>query len=459
MASKRNTLIALGIVLLVLGVWVAFSSRSILGDDIEVKRVTIAGRATGKGFVSIPYTYRSNGPLFIRVAIDANGDGKFDPPIIMNAIARTGKQWRETFPITIPSSIPSPLKVWVVLSEQTIVDGSEEGWQESKQIPVTVGTYDMPDLLQLASVTDPENAMKGGFAEPAAAQNGVPTNFKSDVPDITQRPAECAPTSAANNLISLAGDHGRIDALPRDPTELIDGLKGEMNWTPANGVSPNDFVKGKDRMAARLGLPIRTSIVGDGSGIGSLDQIERAIQNGGAAELRLRFTDPGGKTNGGHMVTVTGVHENFIDVNDPLSPSGTDTYEIKNDGSLKDYPYHNGGAFVSFGFVQYWDTGLTGTAGTEPLTEGELQGLQPYTNQPTVKVIDYGGRKVPLSQIYVGKGPDCDAPHWHAGPRTPVALDGRPAPDPAPHACGYGRVRDVPVEDCTKDGKKCQLMK
>ncbi|GEM_PF-2531928 len=66
--------------------------------------------------------------------------------------------------------------------------------------------------------------------------------------------------------------------------------------------------------------------------------------------------------------------------------------------------------------------------------------------QVAVKGIIVNGKKIPLSEIYVGTGNDCDSSHYHALNHVAVkALDGSTVSDPG--GCGFGRVRDVSVVD------------
>ena len=63
------------------------------------------------------------------------------------------------------------------------------------------------------------------------------------------------------------------------------------------------------------------------------------------------------------------------------------------------------------------------------------------------------GKKVPLAQVHVGTGPECDSeanqiPHYHANAGSVTALDGAVLSDPG--GCGYGKVRDIPVEEVLK---------
>lgn len=69
----------------------------------------------------------------------------------------------------------------------------------------------------------------------------------------------------------------------------------------------------------------------------------------------------------------------------------------------------------------------------------------PSTN--TVKVIVVAGQKIPLSEVEVVTGSECDsAPHYHARDRVVAkSIDGTLVPDPG--GCGYGKVSEIPVEE------------
>lgn len=67
--------------------------------------------------------------------------------------------------------------------------------------------------------------------------------------------------------------------------------------------------------------------------------------------------------------------------------------------------------------------------------------VTPTTGQ-TLKAIIYKSKQIPLIQLFVGHGPDCDSPHYHALNEISVtATDGTVFPDPG--GCGYGRVSQV----------------
>lgn len=59
------------------------------------------------------------------------------------------------------------------------------------------------------------------------------------------------------------------------------------------------------------------------------------------------------------------------------------------------------------------------------------------------KGIIYNGKQIPLSQLYIGHGSDCDAPHYHAVTGFVVATDGTKFVDP--EGCGFGKVASTQV--------------
>lgn len=69
------------------------------------------------------------------------------------------------------------------------------------------------------------------------------------------------------------------------------------------------------------------------------------------------------------------------------------------------------------------------------------------TSNTKVKVIMYQGKSIPISEFYIGQGPDCGGggvPHYHApNEATVTALDGTVFQDPG--GCGFGKVRDVQI--------------
>jgi membrane-bound inhibitor of C-type lysozyme len=65
-------------------------------------------------------------------------------------------------------------------------------------------------------------------------------------------------------------------------------------------------------------------------------------------------------------------------------------------------------------------------------------------NVNKIQVIIVDGKKIPLSQVKVASGPDCDSDHYHAVNHISVkALDGSIVPDPG--SCGFGKVKETDI--------------
>jgi hypothetical protein len=446
--SKRKLLIIIGLLILLLIAVTLFWRRGgpeaerILGPEIEIVSFTERGKSIGKALLYVSFL-KSKDRVRLNAFFDLNSDGNFEEAerLVKNFSLKPRESWRSGIPFSHPSELGKDVLVKIVLDTGG-----------SLQKSAKVGKEEAGALLDLATVKNPEESMKGWGGEVLAA-DPVTQASRGNVPDLTQRIAECAPTAAANNIISLAEEHGVSPGDIPTPTEIVDGLKGDMKWTPADGVLPDNFVKGKNEWAAKNGLPIRTRKVGDANGATILTNILDAMAKGGAAEARIRFSTPAGKVAGGHMVTVTGVRteggQTFIDVNDPKTPQGTETYEV-NGNIIEDYPSEFL-TTLSWGFVQVWEGTPTGTT-LEPLTEEEVKGIKEFVGEKTkIKVIVVGTKKIPLSEVHVGKGPECDSelnqiPHWHANsPAGAKAIDGSIVTDPG--GCGYGKVQNVPVEE------------
>lgn len=403
-----------------------------IGDGVTVTAFARDETPTGRGLVSVPVA-RAMEAGTVRVSF---GTSTVELPVA----ARTGG--RLNVPVRGLDAATTELEVRVRLSSGDAAD------ERTFLAPVT--KYDLGNLIDLAAVTKPEESMKGV----ATAQEPAQPTLADGTADITQRPAECAPTGAANSIIGLAQAHGESSKLPGNPMDLVDQLKGEMNWTPADGVVPEDFVAGKNRAAAQLGLPIRTELIGDRDGASTFEQLQQTLAKGGAAELRIRFTVPGGrKVIGGHLVTVVAATEvngdQYIDVHDPATPDGTETYRVEGN-NIPDYAVFEGDTYLGVGFAQYWEP-VTGTS-LEPMTDAEVRGIENAVGQQrTIKVIVVNGKKIPMEQVHIGKGPECikdgsEMPHYHANNgQYGIALDDTKVRDPG--GCGFGMAINVPVED------------
>jgi hypothetical protein len=246
---------------------------------------------------------------------------------------------------------------------------------------LTVNIYDIQDL----HTTVPGFAGGAGRASPSPMPPGpvivamtwprlspafwsgpadLPKGVRGDIPGIKQRPNECAPTATAQSLKWLA-NNGKLK-LPnqfqggeKGDRGLIDELKGDMNWDPDAGVQPANFVPGKQKFIDKYKLPLTVEKGGMDNGDGTLDFIKAQIAKGQDVELWLLY-DNGTM----HVVTVAGTHDEktdsgtkkYIYIRDPLSPEGTDGYELsgkgdKTDKVLKDYKHVDEGHIAKLMFA------------------------------------------------------------------------------------------------------------
>lgn len=65
--------------------------------------------------------------------------------------------------------------------------------------------------------------------------------------------------------------------------------------------------------------------------------------------------------------------------------------------------------------------------------------------QKMIDVIEYGGKLIPISELYKFTGPECDKDeHWHANQGSAKALDGTVVVDSSD--CGFGKTKDTPIK-------------
>lgn len=333
---------------------------------------------------------------------------------------------------------------------------SDTGQTLSIKQRAKVSPYEVADRLRLDEVKNPDESMKGSI-ESVWINNGAvkitqkpatPSVKKGETPDISQQAAECAPAAAVNSLLRLVADYGNIKELQgQNPYQLIAELKWLMKRTSADGVTPDNFVSWKQAWISKRGLPITTKKVWNLWGEWTLDALQKALDNGGAAELRLRFTDSARRTVWWHMVTVIAVRQmsgqRYIDIHDPLSPKGTETYQLEWNKIIW-YSMHNGPTYVSVWFTQVREQKIRPTTGVTK---------QIVKSSEIMPVIVYKGSRIPVANLRVDQWPECkewlgQMPHYHPinTGGTVVDVSWSIIQDPDPDGCGFGFERDVPVE-------------
>ncbi len=440
-AGKQK--IIFGLIFLIVVVLIGFISQSgtnnVLGETPEL--VVYSG--TGKAILYVPFIMDRNESFFLDVYIDQDSDKAITETeqVVSRMRAHPDEGWRNGYAIPISQELGENVFVKIVLSSGEVFEGNAQ-----------VTSYNPKTLVNFENATDLNNAMKQGGG-------GAPAPVRPSTPDITQRFAECGPTAAANSLISLAQQHGKkLSDLPSQ-TDMINGLKAEMDWTPENGVSPDKFVEGKDKYMAKLGLPIRTTLAGGDDGRGTINELRDALRDGRATEVQLKFHDPEtGAGKGSHVLTVVGVEEvdgkTLVKVHDPNTPSGTEIYDVTT-GEVLNYPSEWSVTF-GWGFVQTWEGTPSGDA-LEPMTDAEITGIQEFVGEKEmIEVIEYQGEHIPVAVLHIGKphakhatGEGCDQTHWHAD-REVQSIEGKAYTDPNPGACGFGKTSQVKVVSVEK---------
>ena len=436
----KDPKVLLGLGVLFVAVLIGICCIGWKGGVLGSKPELVVYSGTGKAILYVPFDADTRDALFVDAYIDRDNNGAIsdDEKVISHMRTNPDRGWRNGYAIAIDRESRESTLVKIVLSNGEVFEGT-----------AAVTSYDPDKLLDLESSTNP-NSMKQGGVVPETAP------LRSDTPDITQRLAECAPTSAANSVISLAGQHGKKLS---NPTDVVNGLKAEMDWTLENGVSPEKFVEGKDKYMAKLGLPIRTTLVGGDDGRGTIQEIKDALAEGKAAEVQLKFHNPEtGEGKGSHMLTVVGVEEvdgkTLIKVHDPNTPAGTEMYDVSS-GEVTNYPSKWSTTF-GWGFVQTWEGSPTGTV-LDPMTDAEVQGIQQFVgDKEMVEVLIYKGAQIPVAQLHVGKphpkheyGEGCNQTHWHADGEV-ESLAGHKYRDPNPGGCGFGRTSELEVKSVAK---------
>lgn len=88
----------------------------------------------------------------------------------------------------------------------------------------------------------------------------------------------------------------------------------------------------------------------------------------------------------------------------------------------------------------------TGTTTGNGTTTGAGAGPTGTTETVKIKVIEYGGKYLPVDQLIIEAERGCDGgqAHWHAAEGVVKATDGSMVPDPGPQ-CGYGKQSDKPM--------------
>jgi hypothetical protein len=424
------------IILAIVTVFLIPKEEYLISDKIQLTVYTSNDNPTGKALVTIPFL-KSTSRTNFDIIFDLNNDGNFsdDEQLVTGASLMPQKDWKTGAYFQTNLDLSKVTRAVVK-------------YQDSQQeVAVAMKQSETGTLFDLQSVTNPNESMKG-LVNTALADEPIVEITTENVPDLNQQPGECGPTAAANSLTSLITKHGQN---PQAATDMINELKNDMKWTKANGVLPDDFVTGKNTWAKRHNIPVKTEKVGDQNGISTIDAIKQALQKGQAVELRLKLSSDGANAQGGHMVTVTGIHQGegqtYLDINDPVTAdSGTESVEVRGN-VIVNYGEFNGIVGLSWGFTQSWDENNAQQQSRNMI----LNGVD-FTNGQSVEVIDYEGSYLLVSSLRVGQshpphatGPGCGAQHWHADNSVTAVNNGKILSDPLAGGCGFGTLVERPI--------------
>lgn len=119
---------------------------------------------------------------------------------------------------------------------------------------------------------------------------------------------------------------------------LIEEIKKDLGFTAQSGVSPANFVPGKNTFAAAHNLPIDTHEISANADGQFFDNIFSELAKGQDVEMGVSIIDKNGNAAGGHKVTVVGETSvngtNTIHIHDSaLTNNGTDSYQLDATGT------------------------------------------------------------------------------------------------------------------------------
>lgn len=163
------------------------------------------------------------------------------------------------------------------------------------------------------------------------------------IPDINQKYNECAPTAVANSFRWLAKKHWFNDRIPESDTDLINELKGYMEWD--FWVAKWNTLKWKKEFIKERELPIEAHLIWEANDENILEKIHEELKKGQAVEVSLQYykkdADGNLKKDWAHLVTVSWIRDytdigldKWINFSDPWTHEkdwkvGSDPYMIQ----------------------------------------------------------------------------------------------------------------------------------
>lgn len=465
---KKNSILFI-VILLLVGLGYLFYSKSkstplqgFLGKEPALYLYTLQGASTGQLNVSVPFMKASTESYSIHIAIDINNDGVItdDEWQVKDSRAHLVQNLRNNYWFTDTN------KKLMVSDEVLLkISFSKTGSASASEIiekKVKIEGFEIGEKFGF-DVAGASEDIKRGIGLPHAI---IPVAFadetevfrNANTPDLAQNRMECAAVSAANSLMSLAGEHDMLGNLPGFTGELIEELKTDMKFK--DGISLDNMVAGKNAFTKRRNLPISTEL----KFAPTKEDIINAIKSGAAVELSFAFVrSSSGRKNNGHVVTLVGASQSNIFVHDSGTPEGMDTLQMfgtvqtpKNTFINVPYPLWDGVAYIDGIVIQNW---TTPQHAEESFTDSGEQGSE-------IEVLVINKQYFPKSFFRIGGHEKCTSTHYHAvntddtayGFKNKTSSEIVSMIDPDHTACGFGKVSEVPVEKITITYEQSQAL-
>lgn len=467
MPSKKIIYIILALII-IFGLYLFFSknklldSQKLLGAEPKLYLYTIDGNNSGQLTASIPFTQKSKDVYQLDLALDLNQDAQIsaEEVLIKDAPSHLIQNLRNNYWLTDNDKKLSA-GTEILLQIKLKKSGASEA-PEILQKKVKIEAFEIGDKMGFKQTQDNEN-LKGAWGIPQVLLNtaqaeGDEVFRQANTPDLAQNFMECAAVSAANSLMSLAGENDVLDKLPEFTGELIEELKTDMKFK--NGITLDNMVIGKNAFAQRHNLPISTEL----KFAPTKEDILAALRSGAAVELSFAFVrSASGRKNTGHVVTLVGASPSQIFVHDSGTPDGTDTLSMfgtvqtpKNTFINVPYPLWDGVAYIDGIVIQNW---TEAKRASESYTDAGEAGSE-------VEMLVINGHYFPKSFFHVANPDECKAGHYHANSPDDIAyglkdknsLEIVSMTDPSRRSCGFGKVSEVPVEKVTLSWQQSQAL-
>lgn len=429
--------------------------KEVLGADPKLYLYTENGQSTGQLSVSVPFNEAIDAQFTIDVGLDRNQDGQIadDEWQVKEVSTFLVQNLKNNFWL---SDSEKAIKVGDTILVSITLHSNVEGISDaSLDKSITVEAFEVGELLGFG-VEGAHEDLKRGIGLPNAliatayADAAEPVFRAGTTPDLSQGPMECAAVSAANSLMSLAGEHDKLDNLPKFTGELIEELKTDMKYT-GRGITLPNMVSGKNAFTQRHSLPVVTTI----KYAPTKEDILAALRSGAAVELSFAFVmSKSGRDNTGHVVTLVGGSPSDLFVHDSGTPEGMDALRMygtvqKGKQTFINVPYSlwDGVAYIDAIVIQNWTAPVQAE---ESYTDAGEQGSE-------VEMLVINGHYFPKALFRTGEHGACQAAHYHAisGDSTVHGLASKDSTeiiamtDPLPDSCGFGKVSEVPVEKIT----------